>query len=274
MTVATQINNSEFRKRYGPWAVVAGASEGLGAEYAEQLAQRGLDLVLIARRAGLLQSMAARLKQKYKIEVCELPLDLASPNAPAQIVRATTDLDVGLLIYNAAYSAVGSFLDHPVEDHLKEIDTNVKTPMLLIHAFGRRLANRGRGGIILMSSLSAFQGSAFIANYAATKAFSLLIGEGLWEEWRALGVDVLVCLASAIKTPGYLARQPKKSAGLSAPASEPGAVAASALEALGKQPTIIPGVGNRMASFFMRHVLPRRAAIRLMGRVLRGMVDS
>jgi hypothetical protein len=122
--------------------------------------------------------------------------------------------------------------------------------------------------------LSAFQGSAFIANYAATKAFSLLIGEGLWEEWRALGVDVLVCLASAIKTPGYLARQPKKSAGLSAPASEPGAVAASALEALGKQPTIIPGVGNRMASFFMRHVLPRRAAIRLMGRVLRGMVDS
>ena len=106
-----------FVEKYGPWAVVAGASEGLGAEYAEQLAQRGLDLVLIARRAGLLQSMAARLKQKYKIEVCELPLDLASPNAPAQIVSATTDLDVGLLIYNAAYSAVGSFLDHPVEDH-------------------------------------------------------------------------------------------------------------------------------------------------------------
>jgi short-subunit dehydrogenase len=271
MKAAKQLRNGEFQKKYGPWAVVAGASEGLGAQFAEHLARRGLDLVLIARRAELLQTLAARLRQDYHVEVLELPLDLASPYAPAQIVRATAALDIGLLVYNAAYSSVGSFLESPIEDHLKEIDTNVRTPLLLIHAFGLRFANRRCGGILMMSSLSAFQGSAMIANYAATKAYSLLLGEGLWEEWRNLGVDVLVCLASAIKTPGYLASRPRQSLIFSTPASDPGEVAAAALDALGKQPTVIPGVSNRMASFFMRRLLPRRTAIRLMGRVMRGM---
>jgi len=143
--------------------------------------------------------------------------------------------------------------------------------MLLVHAFGLRFANRRSGGILLMSSLSAFQGSALISNYAATKAFCLLLGEGLWEEWRELGVDVLVCLGSAIKTPGYLASRPRQSFIFSTPASDPKEVAAAALNALGKQPSFIPGASNRLASFFMRRLLSRQAAIRLMGRVLRGM---
>ncbi len=235
MTAAKQLTNGEFQKKYGPWAVVAGASEGLGARFAEQLAHRGLNLVLVARRGELLQTLAARLRQEYQIEVLELPLDLASPYAPAQIVRTTAAIDVGLLVYNAAYSSVGSFLECPIEDHLKQIDTNVRTPLLLIHAFGLRFANRRRGGLLLMSSLSAFQGSAMIANYAATKAYSLLLGEGLWEEWREQGVDVLVCLGSAIKTPGYLASRPRQPFVFSPPASDPDEVAVAALDALGKQ---------------------------------------
>ena len=271
MTSAKQFTNGEFQRKYGPCAVVAGASEGLGAQFAEQLARRGLDLVLVARRAELLETLAARLRQEYHVEVLELPLDLASPYAPAQIVRATAALDVGLLVYNAAFSAVGSFLETPVEDHLKEIDTNVRTPLLLIHAFGLRFANRRRGGILLMSSLSAFQGSAMISNYSATKAYSLLLGEGLWEEWRELGIDALVCLGSAIKTPGYLASRPRQPFLFAPPASEPQEVAAAALNALGTQPSVIPGTGNRLSSFFMRRLLPRKAAIRMMGRVMRGM---
>jgi short-subunit dehydrogenase len=271
MTSAKKLTNGEFQKRYGPWALVAGASEGLGAQFAEQLARRGLDLVLVARRAELLQDLAARLRRDFHVEVVELPLDLASPYAPAQIVRAAAAMDIGLLVYNAAFSAVGPFLDTPVEEHLKEIDTNVRTPLLLIHAFGLRFANRRRGGMILMSSLSSFQGSAMIANYAATKAYTLLIGEGLWEEWRGKGVDVLVCLGSAIKTPGYLASRPRRPFIFATPASEPAEVAAAALNALGKQPEVVPGAANRVANFFMRHLLPRRAAIRMMGQMLRRM---
>jgi len=274
MTSAKQLTKGEFLKRYGPWAVVAGASEGLGAQFAEQLARRGLNLVLVARRAELLQALAERLRRDFSIEVVELPLDLASPYAPAQIVRATAALDVGLLVYNAAFSSVGAFLDCPVEEHLKEIDTNVKTPLLLVHAFGLRFVNRRSGGVLLMSSLSAFQGSAIIANYAATKAYSLMLGEGLWEEWRELGVDVLVCLGSAIKTPGYLASRPRRAFSFAAPASEPRDVAAAALNALGQNPTVTPGVLNRLSSFFMHRLLPRQAAIRFMGRVLRRMYPN
>ena len=260
----------EFLQRYGPWAVIAGASEGLGAEFAEQLARQGLNLVLVARRAGLLKELASLLTQKYRVEVFECVLDLATLQEAQELAESTRALDVGLLIYNAAFSAVGPFLQRPLEDHLKEIDTNIRTPLALLHSFGQRLAARGRGGVILMSSLSAFQGSAFITNYAATKAFNQLVGEGLWEEWRRQGVDVLSCAAGAIRTPNFMASQAKSTGGISDMTSEPGQVASEALSALGRQPFVIPGQGNRLASFLMRHLMPRRAAIQMMGKILEG----
>jgi hypothetical protein len=162
-------------------------------------------------------------------------------------------------------------MDRPVDDHLREIATNVRTPLALTYLLGQRMLGRGRGGVILMSSLSAFQGSAFISTYSATKAFNVVLAEGLWEEWRPLGVDVLVCIAGAIRTPNYLASAPKQTGGFSDSTLEPEAVAAEALAALGRLPYVIPGRGNRLASFVMRHLMPRRTAIRLMGRVLRGM---
>jgi short-subunit dehydrogenase len=176
------VDKADFAARYGSWAIVAGASEGIGATYAEALAAGGLNIVLVARRAELLQSLASELSTKYNVDTRIIAIDLASSNAVEQIAENTKDVEVGLLVYNAAFSAIGPFLERPLEDHIKEINTNAFTPLRLIYLFADQMLARGRGGIVLMSSLSAFQGSAYISTYAATKAFNIVLAEGLWEE--------------------------------------------------------------------------------------------
>lgn len=260
-----------FARRYGGWGIVAGASEGLGALYAEELAARGMNLILIARRSELLRSLGSQLCQRYGVEVKTMVLDLSAPEAAEQILRQTDDLEIGMLVYNAAFSAIGPFLENPIEDHLRELHTNVFTPLKFIYLFADQMRRRGRGGILLMSSLSAFQGSAYISTYAATKAFNIVLAEGLWEEWRRQGLDVLVCVSGAVRTANYLASEPKRTGGLGDMTLPPGQVVREALNALGQQPYVIPGRMNRLASFVMRHLLPRRLAVRLMGKVLKRM---
>src|ERR1044071_1280448 len=235
-------DRSEFVARYGSWALIAGASEGIGAEYAQQLAARGLNLVLVARRAELLQALAGELSTKYEVETKTIPLDLSASSAVERIAENTKDLEIGLFIYNAAFSAIGSFLERPIEDHIKEINTNVFTPLKVIYSCAQEMLVRGRGGIVLMSSLSAFQGSAYISTYAATKAFNIVLAEGLWEEWRQRGVDVLVCVSGAVKTPNYVASEPEQTGGLGDMTINPDQVVHEALNALGKQPYMIPGL--------------------------------
>ena len=251
--------------------MVAGASEGIGATYAEQLARRNLNLILIARRSDMLRSLADRLSQTYHIEFRTITLDLAGPDAVEQIHDATRDLEVGVLVYNAAFSAIGPFLERPIDDHLKEVHTNAITPLKLVYLLAQPMIARRRGGIILMSSLSAFQGSPYISTYAATKAFNIILAEGLWYEWRPRGVDVLVCVSGAVKTPNYVASEPGQTGGLGDMTMHPKQVVDEALSALGKQPYVIPGRTNRISSFVMRHLLPRKATIRIMGRILKRM---
>ena len=260
-----------FQTQYGQWALVAGASEGLGACYAEELASRGLNLFLVARRAELLQTLSVHISNTYHVQVKILALDLSLSESIDHILQATNDLEIGLLIYNAALSAVGPFQDTALDAHIKELNTNVQAPLNLTYRLGKRMLAQGHGGIVLMSSLSAFQGSAYISTYAATKAFNIVLAEGLWEEWRTQGVDVLVCVAGAIKTPNYLASEPEKTGGLGDMTLEPAEVVRETLGALGKQPYVIPGRVNRISSFVMRHLLPRKTAIKFMGRILRGM---
>lgn len=264
-------DRSEFAARYGGWAVVAGASEGMGAAYAEELARRGLNLILIARRAELLESLAAQLSKKYNVDAKLILLDLVAANAAEQIHRETNNLEIGLLICNAAFSAIGPFLERPIQDHLREIQTNAVTPLKLTYLLAEQMLRRRRGGIVLMSSLSAFQGSAYISTYAATKAFNIVLAEGLWEEWRRDGVDILVCISGAVRTPNYVASEPVKTGGLGDRTMLPEQVVHEALNALGKQPYVIPGRINRVASAVMRHLLPRKSAVKFMGRILREM---
>jgi short-subunit dehydrogenase len=258
-----------FAKRYGPWALIAGASEGIGEAFARQLAQRGLNLALVARRREPLEETGRAIAADTGVEVRCLPLDLAREGAPAALAFELADLDVGLVVYNAALAPTGRFLELALEEQLAAIDVNVRGPLGVAHRFGRRLAARGSGGIILLSSLTAFQGSPWVATYGGTKSFLLTLAEGLWYELAPSGVDVLVVCAGATRTPRYL-----KSAQGRAPGElEPEQVARESLDHLGRGPLLIPGRFNRLASQLMRRLLPRRATIRLMGGQTRHLAD-
>ncbi len=258
---------SAFADRYGPWALVAGASEGLGESFARLLAGRGLNLLLVARRAGPLEALAARLRAKHGVEVRTAALDLAAPDLAGRAAALVDGLDLGLLVYNAAASAIGPFLDAPLEAHLRVVEVNCRGPVVLCYLLGARLAARGRGGILLMASLAGGQGTAYVASYAASKAFDLVLAEGLWVELAERGVDVLACRAGPVRTPAYLASKPKRSV----PIMEPDAVAERALRRLGHGPVTIPGALNRITAFLFGRVLTRRASVRLMGRATRGL---
>jgi len=262
-----------MRATYGPWAVVAGASEGLGAEFARQLAAAGLNVVAVARRQELLDALAAELAAAHAVEVRTLALDLADREAPSRVRAATRDLEVGLLVYNAALSLIGPFLERDAADAERMLDVNARTPLLLVHAFGRDMSARGRGGVLLVSSLSALQGSPRIAVYAATKAFGLILGESLWAELRGRGVDVLAFCAGATRTPNYEASRPRRLSRLAPAVMEPAAVVAEALAALGRGPSGVAGRGNRLGSLLLQRLLPRRWAVGIMDRTTRALYE-
>jgi short-subunit dehydrogenase len=265
------MTGNDFRKKYGPWALVAGASEGLGEEFARQIAERGLNLVLVARRRKELEALAADIRKTKSVEVMTICWDLSNRHAAARIEERTHEIEIGLLVYNAALSLIGPFLDLPVEQHLRVLDLNSRGPLLFTHAFGRKMVERRRGGIILMASLSGYQGTALVASYAASKAFNIILAEGLWDEMRDQGVDMLACAAGVIRTPNYLRSKPSRPALLKAPEMEPRDVAAEALAALGRGPTVIPGRANRVSSAVMQRLMPRSLAIATIGRATRGM---
>jgi len=257
---------TSFVERYGPWAVVAGASEGIGASFSRKLAARGMNVVLVARRSAPLEKLAADLRDEHGVEVKVQSLDLGSQDVVSGMTEATASLDVGLMIYNAAYNPVGAFLDIDVEDHLEAVDVNVRGPLRLSHYFGHRLAKRGKGGIILMSSMGGFHGMAMFASYAATKAYNTILAEGLWRELGRHGVDVLGCVAGPTLTPSYESvteRIPTR--GLARP-MPPDDVAEQALRDLGQRPIGISGRRNRFANALLNRFLSRRSAIELVSK--------
>jgi short-subunit dehydrogenase len=258
---------SDFKTRYGRYAVVAGASSGLGAEFARQLAGRGLDLVLFARRKELLSSLAAELTASHQVDVRVAAVDLGSPDLLAQARAATAGLEVGLLVYNAAASLIGPFFTQSLAEKLRIVDVNCRGPLTLADEYGRAMAERGRGGILLMASLAASQGSPLVATYAASKAFNLVLAESLWDEMRGAGVDVLACRAGATRTPNYEASNPQGKV----PIMEPAPVVKRALDSLGRAPSVVPGFVNRLSDFVMGRLMPRRAAVTIMGRATRSL---
>jgi hypothetical protein len=265
-----EFKSRSFTSRYGPWALVAGASEGLGEQFARQLAARGLNLILVARRRELLEALSKDLSQTSGVAARTLALDLSQPESLGEIERATSGCEVGLLLYNAAVSVIGSFLDHEVDEYRAELEVNCRRPLELAHLFARRMAERGRGGILLMSSLAGTQGSPFIAHYGATKAWNTVMAEGLWGELGEHGIDVLTCRAGATRTPRYLRDSGGGARSAFVPEMEPADVVAEALAALGRTPSMVPGRANRIAAALMQRLLPRRTAVTVMGRASRG----
>ncbi len=246
------------RNKYGPWALVTGASAGLGAGFARQLAQMGLNVALAARRKELLDGVAGELESEHGVETRAIAVDLARPDALAVIDKATSDLEIGLLVNNAAGMAAGALVKSELSDMTDLVHVNVLAPMSLALRFGRKMTQRGRGGIVLVSSIGGYSSMPNLANYMATKSYLIALGEALRVEMRARGVDVTVLCPGGIDShPGETLILTGMREGLRTEGMSVARVAAIGLHALGRRRVAIPGLLNQIIVFFIR-LLPRR----------------
>jgi hypothetical protein len=215
--------------------MVTGASDGIGRDLARALARRGLSLALVARREDRLRALADELTP-LGVETRVIPADLGTPEGVALTLARTADLDLGLFVAAAGFGTSGPFLDGDLAAELAMIDVNVRAVAALTHPLARRLAQRGRGGVVLLSSLVAFQGVARAANYAATKAWVQSFAEGLHHELKPRGVDVLASAPGPVRS-GFASRA-KMTMGF---AARPDDVADATLRALGRRAVVRPG---------------------------------
>lgn len=266
--MAAKYTGSDFLERFGSWAVIAGGSDGIGAAFAHGLAKRGLNLVLVGRRAEILEAKAEELRSLHATRVLPVQADLSEIGMLEVIAKATEPLDVGLLVYNAGSSRTNDkFTDSSQEQLMYMEHLNCQGPLLLSHHFAQQLRARGRGGIVLMSSLACLAGSAYQATYCATKAFNTILAEGLWHELAPEGVDVVGVMAGVTRTETML-----HSGEAFDTAMDPAEVAEGALDHLGKGPTFVPGDINRAAVKGM-WPLPRVALINGMSRACSDLFD-
>ncbi|EME14488.1 SDR family NAD(P)-dependent oxidoreductase [Rhodococcus triatomae] len=190
--------------KYGPWAVVAGGSEGVGSAFADELATAGFNLVLIARKPGPLEETADKVRS-HGVEVRTLALDLLAADAVDRIRSATEDVEVGLLIFNAGANSYGhEFVTGDLAGFAGVIDLNITRQLELSHHFGGLMKDRGRGGIMLLGSLAGYMGSEHQSIYAASKAFSRVFAESLWLELAPFGVDVVELVLGVTRTPAMI----------------------------------------------------------------------
>jgi len=258
-----------FRERYGSWAVVAGASEGLGAAFARSIAAQGVNLILLARRADALQATADTLRTAYNVQVQTVPLDLASPDVQAEFERCIAGREIGLLVYNAAYSKIGSYEQMSVEDKLRHIAVNCESPVILSSMLVPQMVERKRGGLIFMASVVGMSGTELLSMYAATKAFNINLASSLWQELQPQGVDVLAVIAGAVATSNYEKTQPAAVRFAPAP-QDPQKLAENALNHLGKgSPLWTSSPQVSFVSLLLNRLLTRAAAVRFMSNATR-----
>jgi short-subunit dehydrogenase len=256
---------SKLAQRYGPWAVVTGASDGIGLAFAQHLAAAGLHLVLVARREAKLTSLAAELQQKHGVQCRVLSADLSDLEAVRRVADATSDLDIGLLVAAAGFGTSGPLLESGLAVETEMVDLNCTSVLALAWHLGPRLVKRGRGGVVFMSSLLAFHGTPRAANYAATKAYIQTLAEGLRVEWAPQGVEVIACAPGPIRS-GFAARANMQMA-QALPAE---VVARVTMQALGHQTTVRPGWLSKLLGWSLA-TLPRWGQISVITQVMKGM---
>ncbi|OJZ68756.1 short-chain dehydrogenase [Mycobacterium paraffinicum] len=257
-----------FAGRYGPWALVAGASDGVGAAFARGLAERGVNVVLIARRQAVLDEVAAKIRDDTAVSTRTLAIDLAEPGAATAIVGATSDLEVGFLVYCAgADPNFEPFLANPIEVAEAMVQRNCMVPMQLCHHFAAPMVERGRGGIVLFGSGAGLAGGANMVAYGATKAFDMVFAEALWAELHDKGVDVLGLILGKTDTPALRRLEHSRGQIGSLDDVPPGAatvtdVIAEAFGNLGNGPTLMVGDMMRAAEQLLAS-LTRNQAVEL-----------
>lgn len=260
---------------YGQYAIVTGASAGIGAEFAAQLAANGMNLALVARRKDKLQELADQLKAKHGTSTEVIELDLGTDDAVTELVRGTAHLDVGMLVASAGVATAGAFLDTSLVEETALINLNLAVPVQLAHEYGRLFRARERGAIILLSSAVAFAPVPYMANYSASKSYIASFGQALRNELRPAGVDVLVLAPGPTKTEGFDNTDGIDFTRFPFPPMAAERVVGGALDALGRKPLLIPGLLNKISDFLFKYLTPRRVQARMFGALVhRALVDK
>ncbi|MEK6153217.1 SDR family NAD(P)-dependent oxidoreductase [Flavobacteriaceae bacterium 3-367] len=261
--------SKKLRKRlkanYGPWALVTGASSGIGQELATRLAEAGLSLILTGRRGPYLETLGETLESKYRIRTKTIIADLSYSEEVYSLVEAIGDVEVGLFVASAGFGTSGSFVDAELDTELRMLRVNSFALLMLTHYYARKFSERKRGGIILMSSLVGFQGVPHAAHYAATKAYVQSLGEALYHELRPYGVDVLSAAPGPVNSGFSRIAQMQMGNAL-----RPDEIGVPILKALGRTATVFPGGLSKILMLGLR-TMPRWGKIRIMQMVMAGM---
>ena len=265
-----KLSNNEkqrLKTKYGDWAIITGASSGIGLELATQLASAGFNLIINARNLDKLQAVEKQLKSLYPIEIKIVVSDVSETEGIDQIIQSSSGLTIGLLIVSAGFGTSGNFINSSLHAEINMLRVNCEALLALTHHYSQQFVQQKRGGIILMSSMVAFQGTPYSANYAATKAYVQTLAEGLAVELKPKGVDILAAAPGPVES-GFSQRANMKMS-LS---MTPSQVGIPILKALGRKTTVLPGMLTKLLVYSLRTV-PRWGKIKIMEKVMGGMTE-
>ena len=245
-------NQRKFRDKYGEWALVTGASAGIGLEFARQLAREGMSVVLTARREDRLNTLASELRAEFHVDTRVVAADLAAPDGADRLADAVADLPIAMLVNNAGFGLAGRFDKLPTDRLRAMVVVNCVVPVVLTSRILPGMVKRGRGAVIVVGSVAGRQPLPLHAVYSATKGFDLLFGEGLWGELRGTGVDAIVIEPGPTQTE-FQAVAGENVSNHGEPASN---VVQATFDALGKQPSVVSGWFNFLRANAIR-LVPR-----------------
>lgn len=255
---------SDFKSYFGPWAIVTGASSGIGVEFAKQIAERGLNIVLTARRVERMEALAEEIRSSYKVEVRVVGLDLTKPDMLSDLMPAVADLEIGLLVNNAGMNAAGAFYKTDLGQHLKTHALNTTAPTILAHHYVQPMLERKKGGIIFTASTSSFFPVPYLGNYAATKAYILSLADSMNHELESKGIKVQALC------PGYTRSEMSEGVPDNFMMMQPGPVVKKSLDKLmGNYPSVVPGWPNVMMTRILPYFMSRRGFTRLAAKMLK-----
>ncbi len=253
-----------LKGKYGNWALITGASSGIGKEFAKYFAREGLNLVLVARRIERLEELANQLREKNRIEVISVCADLTQDDFLSLILEKTGNIGINILVNNAGVGSSGKFEEILSEKEISLVKLNCLAPLILTHHFSKGMIEKRKGAIIFLGSIVAFQPNPYVTTYAASKAFNLMMGSGLWYELKNYNIDVLSVSPGGTRT--EFLRTGKSNSKLIV--DEPENVVRTAIKALGKKPSVVNGVVNKTMIKLSR-LLPLKCSTRLAGFIAR-----
>ncbi|HBH22109.1 MAG TPA: short-chain dehydrogenase [Cytophagales bacterium] len=254
-----------LKSKYGNWALVTGATSGIGREIALKFGEAGFNLVITGRRELALNEISTQLFELYRVEVLPVKGDLSKHQDVEKLIEGTRHLNIGIAVLNAGYGTSGKFTSADLEQEMNMLDLNCRALLQLSHHFANKMKTQGqKGAIVMMSSIVAFQGVPNAAHYAATKAYVQSLGEALAIELKPIGIDVLTAAPGPVKS-GFADR-----ANMNMDLTlKPEAVGVPIIEAIGRRNTLLPGSLTKFLVYNLR-MTPRWAKVLIMGKVMSG----